>query len=244
MIGKAPLHGEDDSRDGVYMAVVRRAVHYPITALVLTLALLVAASVRLCEIRRWRRVLPQCRAGLRPALCPRPRQPFAGRDGPARRSDAEERMLGWPGIKSVYTRVGKTRGGGSDIPEDVVGVIKYEFIDWRERKSAHTDPRRAARASWPAFRASMSKCACPTPARRPARRSRCSCRRPIRPGLNEYAAEVAARGRQGPGRHRPVGRPAAARRRLGARGRPLQGGAVRRLARLRSAPSCSSSPPA
>src|SRR5690606_19377934 len=49
---------------------------------------------------------------------------------------AENRMLGWPGIKSVYTRVGKSRGG-NEIPEDVVGVIQYEFVDWRERKPAH-----------------------------------------------------------------------------------------------------------
>ena len=47
-------------------------------------------------------------------------------------------MLGWPGIKSVYTRVGGKTRGGQDIPEDVVGVIQYEFVDWRERKSAHT----------------------------------------------------------------------------------------------------------
>jgi multidrug efflux pump len=50
---------------------------------------------------------------------------------------AEEKLLGWPGIDSVYTRVGQTRGGGQDIDEDVIGVIQYEFIDWRERKSAH-----------------------------------------------------------------------------------------------------------
>ncbi|TGS91199.1 efflux RND transporter permease subunit, partial [Mesorhizobium sp. M8A.F.Ca.ET.213.01.1.1] len=36
-----------------------------------------------------------------------------------------------------YTRVGKTQGGGQDVPEDVVGVIQYEFVDWRERKSAN-----------------------------------------------------------------------------------------------------------
>ena len=48
-----------------------------------------------------------------------------------------EALLGWPGVKSVYTRVGKTQGGGQDVPEDVVGVIQYEFVDWRERKSAN-----------------------------------------------------------------------------------------------------------
>src|SRR5690606_4005958 len=48
---------------------------------------------------------------------------------------AEDRLLGWPGVKSVYTRVGQSRGA-QDIPEDVVGVIQYEFVDWRERKPA------------------------------------------------------------------------------------------------------------
>ena len=67
----------------------------------------------------------------------------------------------------------------------------------------------------------MSRCACPTPARRPARRSRCSCRRPIRPGSTTTPSEVAAAVAKVPGRHRPLRRPAAARRRLGARGRPL-----------------------
>ena len=33
-------------------------------------------------------------------------------------------------------------GGGQDVAEDVVGVIQYEFVDWRERKSANHDPRR------------------------------------------------------------------------------------------------------
>ena len=50
----------------------------------------------------------------------------------------ENRMLTWPGIESVYTRVGQTRGGGlgGQIDEDVIGVIQYEFVDWRERKAA------------------------------------------------------------------------------------------------------------
>jgi multidrug efflux pump len=44
--------------------------------------------------------------------------------------------LGWPGLTSVYTRVGNVGGGGNDVAEDVVGVIQYEFVDWRERKPA------------------------------------------------------------------------------------------------------------
>jgi multidrug efflux pump len=40
------------------------------------------------------------------------------------------------GLTSVYTRVGNVGGGGNDVAEDVVGVIQYEFVDWRERKPA------------------------------------------------------------------------------------------------------------
>jgi multidrug efflux pump len=50
-----------------------------------------------------------------------------------------EQGLGWPGLTSVYTRVGNVGGGGNDVAEDVVGVIQYEFVDWRERKPAGAD---------------------------------------------------------------------------------------------------------
>ena len=60
-------------------------------------------------------------------------------------------MLGWPGIKSVYTRVGKTRGGGRTSPKTWSASSNYEFVDWRERKSAHDilDDLRVAMAGIP-----------------------------------------------------------------------------------------------
>ena len=45
-------------------------------------------------------------------------------------------MLGWPGLKTVYTRVGSSGQGNSEAPADTIGTIQYEFIDWRERKPA------------------------------------------------------------------------------------------------------------
>ncbi|MDP1576011.1 MAG: efflux RND transporter permease subunit, partial [Cypionkella sp.] len=50
---------------------------------------------------------------------------------------AESRMLGWPGLKTVYTRVGGTAQGGGEAPADTIGTIQYEFVDWRERKPAN-----------------------------------------------------------------------------------------------------------
>jgi multidrug efflux pump len=81
---------------------------------------------------------------------------------------------------SRSTPASARRAAAQDIPEDVVGVINYEFIDWRERKSAHTFSTICG-SPWPAFRASMSRCVCRMPVRRPASRSRSSSPPSIRP---------------------------------------------------------------
>ena len=149
MIGKAPLHDEHDHRDGLYMAVVKKAVHYPITALVLTVMLLGGGLFAYVKFGNGVEFFPTVEPdyGL---LYVHARGNLSLDEMDAATRIAEQRMLGWPGIKSVLTKVGKTRGG-EDIPEDVVGVINYEFIDWRERKSAHQilDDLRVAMAGIP-----------------------------------------------------------------------------------------------
>ncbi|MBL8577537.1 MAG: efflux RND transporter permease subunit [Mesorhizobium sp.] len=135
LFAKAPVHEEGENRDGLYMAIVKRAVAYPKTVLVLTVALLVAVPVAYSKYGAGVEFFPQVEPdyGLL-YVHARGNLSLAEMDFATR--EAESRILNWPGIKSVYTRSGKTRGG-QDIPEDVVGVIQYEFIDWRERKSAH-----------------------------------------------------------------------------------------------------------
>ncbi len=118
------------------MAIVKQAVRFPITVLLLTVALLAACSWPTASTAPGSSSSPMssrttaCSTCMRAAISRWPRWTCATKE-------AEDRLLGWPGVKSVYTRVGKTQGGGQDIPEDVVGVIQYEFVDWRERKSAH-----------------------------------------------------------------------------------------------------------
>ncbi|MBD0414188.1 efflux RND transporter permease subunit [Oryzicola mucosus] len=135
IFAKAPDHAEPEHRDGAYMAVVKKAVHYPKTVLLLTLALLVAVPVAYSKFGAGVEFFPNVEPdyGLL-YVHARGNLSLAEMDTATR--EAENRLLGWPGVESVYTRVGKTRGG-NEIPEDVVGVIQYEFIDWRERKSAH-----------------------------------------------------------------------------------------------------------
>ena len=52
---------------------------------------------------------------------------------------AEVRLLGWPGIKTVYTCAGQARdcSPSASVAADVVGVIQYEFVDWRHRPAAN-----------------------------------------------------------------------------------------------------------
>ena len=136
MFAKAHVHEEGERKDGLYMAVVKKAVHYPKTVLILTLALLIGVQVAYSRFGNGVEFFPAVEPdyGLL-YVHARGNLSLAEMDQATR--EAENRLLGWPGVKSVYTRVGKTQGGGQDIPEDVVGVIQYEFTDWRERKPAH-----------------------------------------------------------------------------------------------------------
>lgn len=135
LFAKAPVHEEEHLKDGAYMAVVRKAVTYPITALVLTVALLTGGTYAYVKFGNGVEFFPTVEPdyGL---LYVHARGNLSLDEMDTATRAAENRILGWPGIKSVYTRVGKSRGG-DEIPQDVVGVIQYEFIDWRERKSAH-----------------------------------------------------------------------------------------------------------
>lgn len=136
IFAKAPERHEDDNRDGWYMAIVKQAVRFPITVLVLTVALLFGVGFAYSKYGAGVEFFPSVEPdyGL---LYVHARGNLSLAEMDTATKIAENRLLGWPGIKSVYTRVGKTQGGGQDVPEDVVGVIQYEFIDWRERKSAN-----------------------------------------------------------------------------------------------------------
>lgn len=136
IFAKAPEHHEEGNRDGWYMAVVKQAVRFPITVILLTVALLVGVGFAYHKYGAGVEFFPSVEPdyGL---LYVHARGNLSLAEMDAATKTAENRLLGWPGVKSVYTRVGKTQGGGQDIPEDVVGVIQYEFVDWRERKSAN-----------------------------------------------------------------------------------------------------------
>ncbi len=127
---------EAPPRDGLYMWFVKRAVRHPFIVLFVSLAALVAVPVAYGKYGKGVEFFPNVEPdyGL---LYVHARGNLSITEKDALVRQAETRMLGWPGIKSVYTRVGASGGGfGQNVDADVVGTIQYEFVDWRVRKGA------------------------------------------------------------------------------------------------------------
>jgi multidrug efflux pump len=132
-----PPSEHETGRDGLYMRLVGRAVRHPALVLAAAIALLVAVPLAYGRYGSGVEFFPDVEPdyGL---LYVHARGNLSIEDKDALVRQAEARILGWPSITSVYTRVGGNAGeGGGDVVEDVVGTIQYEFVDWRERDSAN-----------------------------------------------------------------------------------------------------------
>jgi multidrug efflux pump len=130
-------HYDEPPKDGIYMWFVNRAVRHPFVVMFLAIGALVAVPVAYGKYGQGVEFFPEVEPdyGL---LYVHARGNLSIAEKDALVVQAEERILGWPGIKSIYTRVGASGGGlGQQTDADVVGTIQYEFVDWRERKSAN-----------------------------------------------------------------------------------------------------------
>ena len=126
-----PVH-----KDGAYMWLVGKAIRHPVIVLFLALGTLVAVPYTYAQIGKGVEFFPNVEPdyGL---LYVKARGNLSIDEKDALVQQAEARILGWPGISTVYTRVGNGGGAGNSAPADVIGTIQYEFVDWRERKPAN-----------------------------------------------------------------------------------------------------------
>ena len=72
-------------------------------------------------------------------------------------AEVEKRVLTFDGLKTVYTRVGEQPRGSSEITEDTIGVIQFEFADWQDAAARARDHGRDPRARPPTSPASWSR---------------------------------------------------------------------------------------
>ncbi|MBL9050202.1 MAG: efflux RND transporter permease subunit [Tabrizicola sp.] len=131
-----PFKHPPEHKDGAYMWVVGKAVRHPWTVLVLAVGLLVAVPYTYTQVGKGTEFFPDVEPefGL---LYVKARGNLSIAEKDALVAQAEARILGWPGVETVYTRSGAGGGQGNEVDADVIGVIQYEFVDWRERKSAN-----------------------------------------------------------------------------------------------------------
>ncbi|MFC2969884.1 efflux RND transporter permease subunit [Acidimangrovimonas pyrenivorans] len=131
-----PVKEDDKHRDGFYMKIVGRAIRHPWLVMMLAVAALVAVPVAYGKYGKGVEFFPNVEPdyGL---LYVHARGNLSIDEKDALVRQAEKRILGWPGIKTVYTRTGKGGGAGNEVAADVIGTIQYEFVDWRKRKSAN-----------------------------------------------------------------------------------------------------------
>lgn len=131
-----PFKHPPEHKDGAYMWVVGKAIRHPFIVLMLAVTTLVAVPYSYGKLGNGVEFFPNVEPdyGL---LYVKARGNLSIREKDVLVKQAEARILGWPGLKTVYTRVGSGGGAGNEAPADVIGTIQYEFVDWRERKPAN-----------------------------------------------------------------------------------------------------------
>jgi multidrug efflux pump len=131
-----PFKHPPEHKDGAYMWLVGKAVRHPVIMLFVAIGLLLAVPFAYGKYGKGVIFFPDVEPefGL---LYVKARGNLSIAEKDALVAQAEKRILGWPGIDTVYTRTGAGGGPGNEVDADVIGTIQYEFVDWRERKNAN-----------------------------------------------------------------------------------------------------------
>jgi multidrug efflux pump len=138
LLGKAaPVpHDERASADGPYMRTVRLALRHPGTTLALAAFLLVAVQIAYGKLGSGVEFFPKVEPDFGQVIV-HGRGNLALDEKDRLLGEIERRVLSFDSLKTVYTRVGEQPRGSSEISEDTIGVIQFEFADWRTRPAAH-----------------------------------------------------------------------------------------------------------
>ena len=137
LLGKAASVPHDDrtSDRGPYMRTVRLALRHPGMTLSLALFVLIAVQVAYGKLGRGVEFFPAVEPdyGL-VVIHGRGSLSLDERDRMVR--EVEQRVLAFKELKTVYTRSGDQPRDSSELSEDTIGAIQFEFVDWQQRRSA------------------------------------------------------------------------------------------------------------
>jgi multidrug efflux pump len=146
LLGKAARHphhgrGEDlaggqvEDR-GPYMRTVRLALRHPGMTLALAACLLIVVQLAYGRFGRGVEFFPNVEPDYGQVIV-HARGNLALEEKNRLVGEVERRVLQFDGVKTVYARIGEQPRGMSELTEDTIGVIQFEFADWRSRPPAH-----------------------------------------------------------------------------------------------------------
>ncbi|HRE21627.1 MAG TPA: efflux RND transporter permease subunit [Rhabdaerophilum sp.] len=138
LIGRPPREGDaaKPSRAGVYMRTVGLALRHPGKTILLAIALLVLVPVLHGKLGKGVEFFPDVEPDY--ALVQvraRGNLSLTEKDQLVRLVEARMEDMGELG--TIYTRVGEMpRGQNAEVSADTIGIIQFEFTDWRHRRRA------------------------------------------------------------------------------------------------------------
>ena len=138
LLGKAaPVPHDDGVKDrGPYMRAVRLALRHPGSTLALAAFLLVAVQMAYGKFGSGVEFFPSVEPDYGQVIV-HGRGNLSLDEKNRAIAEVEKRVLAFKGLKTVYARIGEQPRGMGELTEDTIGVIQFEFDDWRARPSAH-----------------------------------------------------------------------------------------------------------
>jgi multidrug efflux pump len=137
LLGRAAPVGHDEriGADSLYMRIVRQALRRPLATLGLSVAILAAVMLAYGKFGRGVEFFPDVEPDFGQVIVhARGNLSLAEKDRLV--AEAEKHVLAAKGVQTVYTRVGEQPRGLQELTEDTIGVVQFEFSDWRDRRPA------------------------------------------------------------------------------------------------------------
>jgi len=138
LLGRAAAvpHDERVKDTGPYMRTVHLALRHPGMTLLLALLLLIGVQMAYGKLGNGVEFFPKVEPDYgQVVIHGRGNLSLGEKDRLVQ--TVEQRVLKYPGLKTVYTRAGEQPRQNNELGEDTIGVIQYEFADWRSRPPAH-----------------------------------------------------------------------------------------------------------
>ncbi len=138
LLGRAAPAPQDErvADRGLYMRTVRLALRRPGATLALAALLLVVVQVAYAKYGRGVEFFPKVEPDYGQVIV-HARGNLSLDEKNRLVGEVESRVLAFPGLATVYTRLGEQPRGMNELTEDTIGVIQFEFADWRSRPPAH-----------------------------------------------------------------------------------------------------------